>query len=123
MAVLERLNLGIAGAGGRGGSFKAACEALGLRIHAVCDVDRERLDAAAVRLAADEKYLVYDEMLTYSALDAVIIGTPMHLHAAQAITALELGVHVLSEVTAAVTFDECRRLVQACRQSYALYRM
>jgi predicted dehydrogenase len=120
---IEGLRLGIAGAGGRGGSFKNACEALGIRVHAVCDADRTRLDEAAVRLGADEKYIDYDEMLGQSALDAVIIGTPMHLHATQSIAALECGIHVLSEVTAAVSIDECRRLVQACKRCNAVYMM
>lgn len=45
--------------------------------------------------------------------DAVCIGTPMHLHASQAIQALDAGKHVLSEVTAAVTLEECQALQKA----------
>jgi predicted dehydrogenase len=119
MTLNQRLAVGIAGAGGRGGSFKDACEAIGVRIHAVCDTDPQRLVESAQRLGADEQYADYDEMLAQSDLDAVIVGTPMHLHAAQSIAALERGVHVLSEVTAAVSIDECRQLVEACKRSGA----
>lgn len=47
--------------------------------------------------------------------DAVCIGTPMHLHAQQAVEALGAGKHVLCEVTAAVTLDECISLKAAAR--------
>ena len=56
-------------------------------------------------------------MLDRSDVDAVVIGTPMQLHASQAVAALERGVHVLSEVTAGVSLEECEALVRACRES------
>lgn len=124
MAVLEKLNLGIVGACSRGGSFARAVEHLErARIHAVCDVDSVRLPEAAERMGADEAYIDYYEMLECSALDAVILGTPMYLHVPQAVAALRRGVHVLSEVTAAISLEESRQLVAACRASTATYMM
>ncbi len=124
MSALERLNIGIVGACGRGASFKAACDALEtVGIHAVCDVNAEGLDGAAERLGAEEKYTDYATMLEKSELDAVIIGTPMHFHVPQAAAALEKGLHVLSEVPAAVSVDECRELVAACKESRGVYMM
>ena len=124
VGVLEKINLGIVGACGRGGAFKAACDELDdVRVHAVCDINEEKLDEAASRLGASEKYLDYEEMLDASELDAVIVGTPMQLHVDQAILALERDLHVLSEVTAAVSIDECRRLAAACKASKGLYMM
>ncbi|MCL5998561.1 MAG: Gfo/Idh/MocA family oxidoreductase [Chloroflexi bacterium] len=120
---LHCLKIGIAGAGGRGGAFRDACQSLGVHIHAVCDTNPQRLDAAAAQFGADQKYTDFGEMLAESNLDAVIIGTPMYLHAEQSIQALERGVHVMSEVTAAVSLQECRRLVQACKQSGAAYML
>ena len=121
---IEKLNIGIVGAAGRGGSFRAGVEATeGARIHAVCDIRQDALDAAAARLGASEKYLNYDEMLEHSEVDAVIIGTPMHLHVPQAVQALARELHVLSEVTAAVTIEQCRELVAACNASSAVYMM
>ena len=84
MSALSQLNIGIVGACGRGKSFKAACDALEVvRIHAVCDVNVDELDAAKERLGADEAYTDYDTMLQKSELDAVIIGTPMQFHVPQ----------------------------------------
>ena len=62
-------------------------------------------------------------MLDRSDVDAVVIGTPMQFHASQAVAALERGVHVLSEVTAGVSLEECEALVRACRESSATYMM
>ncbi|KKL08662.1 hypothetical protein LCGC14_2573610, partial [marine sediment metagenome] len=124
MAGPEMLNIGIVGACGRGASFRTACEAApGVRIHAVCDVNTEDLADAAERLGAAEQYTDYEEMLDKSKLQAVVIGTPMHLHVPQSIAALERGLHVLCEVPAGVSIDECRQLVTAAEASDAVYMM
>jgi len=124
MGAVQQLNIGIVGACGRGSSFKAACDALEtVKVHAVCDINAEELDAAAERLGAGEAYADYRTMLEKSDLDAVIIGTPMHLHVPQAIAALQKGLHVLSEVPAGVSLEECKDLVAACRASSGMYMM
>ena len=121
--ILEQLNLGVVGVGGRGGSFRAMCESLGVRLHAVCDTDSHALTQSDSTLAADVQYSDFDEMLGNADLDAVIISTPMPLHAQQSIAALRCGVHVLCEVTPAVSIDECQQLVHACRESKAAYML
>jgi len=124
MGVLEKLNVGIVGAAGRGASFRAAFEAHPIaRIHAVCDVREDALSAAAARLGATEAYTDYEVMLAQAAVDAVVIGTPMPFHAPQAIQALERNIHVLSEVTAGVSIAECQALVAATKESQAVYMM
>jgi len=117
------LKVGLVGAVGRGGTFRAALEANGARIHAVCDVQAEKLDACAERFGASEAYADYDEMLARSDLDAVVVGTPMPLHVPQSVAALGRGLHVLCEVPAAVSVEECRRLVAAAEASPAVYMM
>src|SRR5690554_6769612 len=124
MTTVEKLNVGIVGACGRGASFKTACDAVaGVRIHAVCDKNAEGLSAAAARLGAGEQYENFDDMLNASELDAVILGTPMPLHVPQAIAALERGLHVLSEVPAGVSVEECHRLVNVCHRRKRVYMM
>ena len=84
MTALEKLNFGIVGACGRGANFKVACDALTkIRIHAVCDINAEKLPATAELLGAAEWYENYDDMLSSSELDAVIIATPIHLLVSQ----------------------------------------
>jgi predicted dehydrogenase len=118
------INLGIVGAAGRGGHFRASCQASGaLAIHAVCDRNEAVLEEARTRVGAREAWADYDEMLKRSEVQAVILGTPMPLHVPQAIAALERGIHVLSEVPAGVSIEECRRLVDAAKRSRAVYMM
>ena len=122
--VLERVNLGIVGAAGRGGRFKQVFDVLKqVRVHALCDIDSDGLLEAQARLEVSEAYTSYEEMLERSEVDAVLLGTPMPFHVDQAIAALERNIHVLSEVPAGVSIDECRRLVEACERSSAVYMM
>jgi len=124
MGVLGKLNLGIVGACGRGGSFRQVLDAFKtLHVQAVCDTNAAQLPEAAHRFGASEAYTDYGEMLERSELDAVILGTPMPFHVPQAIAALRRGLHVLSEVPAGVSVEECQQLVLACKQSRGLYMM
>ncbi|HUU59436.1 MAG TPA: GNAT family N-acetyltransferase [Phycisphaerae bacterium] len=124
MGNTNKLNVGIVGACGRGASFKTACDAMGdVRILAVCDVNAEKLPAAAERLGARERYLDYGEMLEKSELHAVIIGTPMPHHVPQAVAALRKDLHVLSEVPAGISIEECRELTLAALASKGVYMM
>ena len=124
MRTVEQLNLGIVGASGRGSGFKTACDALGtVRVHAVCDIDTAGLPHAAAALGAAEQYVDYGEMLSASDIDAVVIATPMQHHVEHSIAALEQSLHVLSEVPAGVSIEECRQLVTACEASDAVYMM
>lgn len=124
MTVVQKLNVGIAGAAGRGGSLRIALDGHPhARIHALCDANAEALRQVAQDFGTAETYVDYEEMLSSSQLDAVILGTPMPAHAGQAIQALRQGLHVLSEVTAAVSLEECRRLVAAQMQTDALYML
>ena len=123
MKTQQQIKVGIAGACARGGSFRAGCEAVGLDIRAVCDINRQGLADAAKALGAGETYTDYQTMLEQSDIDAVIIGTPMQLHVPQSIAALQRGIHVLCEVTAGVSVEECKELVLACEKSEAVYMM
>lgn len=124
MSVIGKLNVGIVGAAGRGASFLEAFEANSVtRIHALCDIRKDAITEVAKMLGVSEVYTDYGEMLTRSELDIVVIGTPMVFHGPQAILALKQGIHVLSEVTAAVSLQECQKLVEADRHSEAVYMM
>jgi len=120
----QPLRIGIVGAAGRGRSFFAAINANpAARVHAVCDLNAEGARQVAAENAVEHVFTDYEAMLDSGAVDLVVIGTPMPLHAPQAIAALDRGIHVLSEVPAAVSVDECRALVGAAKHSSARYMM
>jgi len=74
-------------------------------------------------MGAKQQFTDYDTMLQKAEIEAVLIGTPMHLHVPQAIAALQMNLHVLSEVPAGVSIDECKQLVLAAHASRAVYAM
>ncbi len=121
----KKINLGIVGAAGRGGSFRRALEAVGtFKLHAICDVNPEGLARTAKDLGGDIlTFTDYETMLDQGDVHAVIVGTPMHFHVPQSIAAIKRGIHVLSEVTAGVSVKECKQLVQTCKASKAVYMM
>ena len=120
----SELKIGVVGAVGRGSAFfDAITNNTYARLAALCDTNEEGLKQQAEELGVKETYTDYEDMLNRGGLDAVIIGTPMHLHSTQSIMALESNIHVLSEVTAAVSIEESKRLVEACRKSRAAYMM
>jgi len=92
-------------------------------LHAICQRSREKLDAIGDAFKIDRRYTSYDELLKDPELDAVHINSPIHLHAPQAIAALEAGKHVACTVPAATSVDECRRIVSAAKASGKQYMM
>ena len=93
------------------------------RIVALCDVNEETLADVGRATGVTGLYTLYEKMLDEAKPDAVVVATPMQFHVPQAIAALQRGIHVLSEVTAAVSMDEARWLVQECKKSPAVYMM
>jgi predicted dehydrogenase len=89
----ERINLGIIGCGGMGSSNLTNCVRYpDVVLTAACDVWDARLEVVTEKFRGTCKgYKDFREMLQLKNLDAVIIGTPPHWHALQAIAACEAG--------------------------------
>jgi predicted dehydrogenase len=119
----DQIRIGVVGAARRGGNFTNSLKALNVTMAAVCDTNNEVLQTCKAQMGAEQAFDDYQRMLDSCRLDAVLIATPMQFHARQAVAALERNVHVLSEVTAAISIDECRQLVKAANQSKAIYMM
>ncbi|MGC4046001.1 MAG: Gfo/Idh/MocA family oxidoreductase [Armatimonas sp.] len=111
---VEAMRIGIVGQRGR--AFAGAlCAVPWVELTALCNIDSEALHAQADALEIPERFERFSDMLGH--VDAVVVSTPMQLHAVQSIAALEAGVHVLSEVTAAVSIDECWQLKRAAQRA------
>lgn len=118
------IRIGIIGAAGRGNSFVRAVRANpATQLTALCDLRAKQLAANATELGVEHTFTDAEKMIGSGMIDAVVVGTPMQFHAPQAIMALQHDVHVLSEVTAAVSVEESRELVCAARRSAATYMM
>ena len=122
------VRLAMAGAH-RARSFGLALAALrdAIQVVAICDTDPVALagwrDEWVEQYPGLRTFDSYDRLLDGVECDAVFVATPMPLHAAQAIQALRTGRHVLSEVIAATTLDECWALVEAVEQTGRVYML
>jgi predicted dehydrogenase len=122
-SIKDTIRVAVIGAG-RGKTFVNSAESIrdDIRLEALCDADPARLkewDAGS----GVKCYTDFEQVLNDPDIDAVCIATPVPLHAQQAIAALEAGKHVLSEVTAACTLDECWDLIAAVERTGLVYMM
>ena len=121
---MDPIRFGIIGAVSRGSAFFVALQVNpATRIAALCDIREEEVRASAAELEVEHVFTDAEQMMDSGYVDAVVIGSPMPFHAPQAIMALERNLHVLSEVTAGVSLEECRDLVGAARRSQGIYMM
>lgn len=119
-AANEQLQVAVVGVGGRGAGFVAeegwssVRQQIGGRIAAMCDVNKQKV-AEAFKLHPDvPKYEDFRLMVAEMApkLDAVVVATPDHVHAAPSALALRAGLHVFCEKGLTRTVHESRTLAE-----------
>lgn len=118
----DKLRMAFIGSGGRGGANLKEFYDLGEEVVALCDVDRGRLEHSArvvkERCPDARTYQDYRDLLEKETdLDAVVVSTPDHMHAAPAIEAMRLGYHVYVEKPLVRTVWEVRqfeKVAKAC---------
>ena len=122
MGANERLNIAVVGFHNRGMGLIRACTHLeNVKITALCDID-QRLFANAVAEIEKrggekpELYTDYRKLLENKDIHAVVIATPDHWHALQAIWACKAGKDVYIEKPLAFTVGEGRKIVEAARK-------
>lgn len=119
---MEKLTVGVAGAS-RGNDYLRWFQQMPeTTVTAIMDPDAQVLTECADLHDIPQRFTDYDQMLD-SGVDLVYLASPMPFHAPQAIAALDRGIHVLSEVTAAVSLEQCRALLRSARKSRAKYML
>lgn len=117
----DRIQLGVIGCGGiaRGALVPQAAAIPEFRLRAFCDVVESK--AAEMCQAYEGVYHCTDvqRMLDDAELDAVLICTLPDTHAPLACAFLGRNKHVFVQKPIAVSYDQCRALVQAERDSSA----
>ena len=126
-APMDTVRLGLIGMGRRGLQMSGLWLAIdGVEIKAVADpyapAIENTLKAFAGRGAAAPAIYgagdhAYRSLLDRDDIDAVYIATPWRWHAPMAVDAMARGKHVLLEVPAALTLDECWQLVETSEQT------
>jgi predicted dehydrogenase len=94
-----------------------------VEVVALCDVDKNMLADAAKLVSQRQKsgktpqqYGDYRKMLAENKLDIVLIGSPDHWHALQAIDAIKSGAHVYVQKPISVDVMEGEAMVAAARK-------
>jgi len=117
------VRLGLLGTG-RGYHFARALRwAQGAVLAGVCGRDPDKTRARVAKWGTDAPVFDSYEHMLDADLDAVIVASPMPLHVDHAVAALRASKHVLSEVSAADTIEDCHRLLEAVRASDRTYML
>jgi predicted dehydrogenase len=121
----ERVNLGIIGVAGRAKSNldEENNAVASQNIVAICDVDQRNLDEAAARFPKAQTYRDFRKLLDRNDIEAVVVSTPDHTHAAATLSAIESGRHVYCEKPLAHTVEEVRRVTEAARKHKRVTQM
>ncbi|NJB86519.1 putative dehydrogenase [Lewinella marina] len=88
----------------------------------LCDVDEHMLEGAAALLkerqpgARPRRYADYRQLLEKEKPEIVLVGTPDHWHALQAVAAIEAGAHVYLQKPVGVDIRECEAVLDAARR-------
>src|SRR5438445_595657 len=110
----EKLNIGVIGVAGRGGDDLA--EVSGENIVALCDIDEHNLAAAAKKYPGAKTYNDFRQLIDQKDIDAVVVGTPDHAHAVQAVAALRSGRHLYCEKPLARSVSEAPIITDTARK-------
>ena len=123
---LDTVRIGFIGLGQRGPEHLSNTSKLeGVEIKALCDVRNESvLSAKKVLDGTAHNPAIYSgskdawkKVCDRKDIDLVFIATPWHLHTPMALYAMEQGKHVCIEVPAAVTVEECWKLVETSERT------
>ena len=113
----EKLNLAAVGAGGRNGANIQ--ETAGENFVAFCDVDDKILAKAIERFPGAKPFNDYRIMLDEmdAQIDAVVVGTPDHIHAPAGVTAMRMGKHCYCEKPLSHSVYEARTAAQVAAEN------
>jgi predicted dehydrogenase len=124
-----KLTLGVIGVGAQGqGDMRDFLTNEGVRVTAICDVNRRNVDAARQHIAAtygkpDVKVFAdFRELNADPGIDAVLMALPVHWHSIPATDAILHGKHIYHEKPMGMSFDEARRVREAVRKKKVVFQ-
>lgn len=127
----NRLNAGLIGCGGIGGSHLGALQSLteedNIALRVVCDVYQERAENYRDRIneaGGEARASVdYRDVLNDPEIDYVVIATPEHSHHYLAMAALEAGKHIYCEKPLCYDIREAKEVVAKAKETGAKFQV
>ena len=108
---MDKQNVGIVGLGWPGQRHAEGVQGCGLgHLYAACDLNEDRRQRFAAKYSPEKVFGNYDEMLSDSGLEAVVVSLPNSLHYPATLKALEAGKHVLCEKPPTLNAEQMRHL-------------
>jgi hypothetical protein len=126
VAPSDRLNIAGIGVGGKGAfNLEMAYKSGAANIVALCDVDDRQAVDARKKYDKASYHKDFRELLHLKSkeIDAVIISSPDHMHAVQALPFMQLGKHVYLEKPLTHDIYEARILTQAAEKYKVVTQM
>ncbi len=112
----DRITLGVIGPGDRGQHVMSLfLETNQVDVAALCDIFAEHVREAQQKASRAQAFTDHRKLLEMKELDAVLIATPDHWHAACAIDALNAGKDVYVEKPLTLKIEEGPAIVKAAR--------
>lgn len=93
----------------------------GMKLVAVCDVRKSRLEMCREKFSDVALYTNCEELIHSKEVDAVVIAVPHRQHAEIAIEALRAGLHVLVEKPIDVTVTKALELNEVAKESGKIF--
>src|SRR5882724_9864080 len=114
----ERLRVGVIGGGAiaQVAHLPVLRKLKSIEVQAICDTDLPKARALADRFGVKDALDDIEDLLGYSALDAVVICSPNHLHESHILAALSANLHVLVEKPRAMTAAAVQRIIRAAEK-------
>ena len=119
-----KVNVACTGVGGKGSSDTDGAARYG-EIVALCDIDDRRLKYKANKYPNAKTFHDYRELLSVmgNKVDAVVVSTADHTHAAAGVRAMRLGKHVYCQKPLTHTVAEARLMRETARQHKVVTQM
>ena len=117
IAAIEQVRFACIGVGGKGDSDSADAGQNG-DVVAICDIDDQKLEAAAKKFEKARRFNDYRKMLDEigKSIDAVTVSTPDHHHAFASVAAMKMGKACFTQKPLTHSVSEARLMANIARE-------
>jgi len=124
-AASDKVRIGMIGVGSRGGLLMDhLLQTPGVVVAAVCDVYPPHLARSLAATGGKAKtFTDYRALLDAHDIDAVVIATPLYLHAPMCLAAFAAGKSVFCEKSLALTIADCKAVARAASASPHVFQI